>query len=590
MRLQISKTKNAESFYVVRSVYEKGKRTNVIYEKLGTLPQVIEKAGSQDPYEWARAYVAELNRKEKESVESTLMVPFSPDTDLDSNSRIKYKSGHLFLQKLFYQLGWNRISGIVKAGGDSEIPLNTILQMLLYTRILYPGSKKASWELYEDFLPAARAEKVQLHQVYRALDLIAENSDKIQEFVYKSTENHCKRNTEVLYYDCTNFFFEIENEDDFRKYGHSKENRPNPIVQMGMFIDGDGIPLAVTVFPGNRNEQASLKPLEQKILNDFELSKFIVCTDSGLASRENRLFNSHPDRRYVVTQSLKTLPEPVREWALEKNGWFLEGDRERRTYDLGAIDDEVFRDRIFYKEQVVTIAGIVQRLVVTYSVKARDYQRSVRQRQIDRAVKTVNAKPQEMEHTRQTDYKRLIQMSFLTEEGEVCSVKQLRVDTETIAKEEMYDGFYGVCTNLLPPSEDHPDGTDALEILRINHMRWQIEDCFRELKTEFKSRPVYLSRENRIKAHFLLCSLSLILLKYLEKSMTDHGFKDFTTEKLLDQLRDMELVHFKGFGYVPASNPSPILSALQDIFRIPISKEIITEKSMKKITSVSPKP
>ena len=195
-----------------------------------------------------------------------------------------------------------------------------------------------------------------------------------------------------------------------------------------------------------------------------------------------------------------------------------------------------------------------------------------------------------MDHNRQTDYKRLIQMSFLTEDGEVCAVKQLRVDTETIAKEEMYDGFYGICTNLLPPSEKHPDGTDALEILRINHMRWQIEDCFRELKTEFKSRPVYLSRENRIKAHFLLCSLSLILLKYLEKSLTDHGFTDFSTEKLLNQLRDMELVHFKGFGYVPASNPSPILFALQDAFRIPIGKEIITEKSMKKIVAVSPRP
>lgn len=590
MRLQISKTKNAESFYVVRSVYEKGKRTNVIYEKLGTLPQVKQKAGSQDPYEWAQAYVAELNRKEKESVETTLMVPFSPDADLDSNSRIKYKSGHLFLQKLYYQMGWNRISGMVKAGTDSEIPLNTILQMLLYTRILYPRSKKASWELYEDFLPAARTEKVQLHQVYRALDLIAGNSDQIQEFVYKSTENHYKRNTDVLYYDCTNFFFEIENEDDFRKYGHSKENRPNPIVQMGMFIDGDGIPLAITVFPGNQSEQKSLKPLERKILKDFELSRFIVCTDAGLASSENRLFNSRPDRRYVVTQSLKTLPEPVREWALEKKGWFLEGDRERKFYDLGTIDEVAFRDGIFYKEQIVTIAGVVQRLVVTYSVKARDYQRSIRQRQIDRAVKTVNVKPQEMDHNRQTDYKRLIQMSFLTEDGEVCTVKQLRIDTETIAKEEMYDGFYGICTNLLPPSEDDPNGTDALEILRINHMRWQIEDCFRELKTEFKSRPVYLSRENRIKAHFLLCSLSLILLKYLEKTLTDHGFTDFSTEKLLDQLRDMELVHFKGFGYVPASNPSPILSALQDIFRIPISKEIITEKNMKKIVAVSPRP
>ncbi len=590
MRLQISRSKNSESFYVIRSVYEKGKRTTVVYKKLGTLQEVTQKANGQDPYEWAKAYVAELNRKEKESVEPTLMIPLSPGADLDSNSRIKYKSGHLFLQKLFYQLGWNHISAMVKSGTDSEVPLNTILQMLLYTRILYPRSKKASWELYEDFLPAARAEKVQLHQVYRGLDLIAENSDKIQEFVYKSTGNYCKRNTDVLYYDCTNFFFEIENEDDFRKYGHSKENRPNPIVQMGMFIDGDGIPLAVTVFPGNQNEQSSLKPLEQKILKDFEMSRFIVCTDAGLASKENRLFNSRPDRRYVVTQSLKTLPGPVRDWALEKKGWFLEGDRERKLYDLDRINEDALRDGIFYKEQVVSIAGLVQRLVVTYSIKARDYQRSVRQRQIDRAVKTVTKKPADMDHTRQNDYKRLIQMSFFTEEGEVSTLKHLQLDTETIAKEEMYDGFYGICTNLLPPSEDHPDGTDALEILRINHMRWQIEDCFREMKTEFKSRPVYLSKENRIKAHFLLCSLSLILFKYLEKALKDHDFNDFSTEKLLSQLRDMELVHFKGFGYVPASNPSPILSALQDIFNVPLNKEIITEKGMKKITSVSSKP
>ena len=588
--MQISRSKNSESFYVIRSVYEKGKRTTIVYERLGTLTEVKQKAGAQDPYEWARAYVAELNRKEKESMEPTVMVPFSPDAELDSEKKIKYKCGHLFLQKLFYQLGWNHISAKTKANTDSEIPLNTILQMLLYTRILYPGSKKASWELYEDFLPAARAEKVQLHQIYRGLDLIAEKSDMIQEYVYKSTEKYCKRNTEVLYYDCTNFFFEIENEDNFRKYGHSKENRPNPIVQMGMFIDGDGIPLAVTVFPGNRNEQASLKPLEQKILKDFELSKFIICTDAGLASRENRLFNTRPDRRYVVTQSLKTLPDPVREWALEKKGWFLEGDGERKTFNLDTINEETYRDRIFYKEQIVTIAGLVQRLVVTYSIKSRDYQRSVRQRQIDRAIKTVTKKPQEMEHNRQTDYKRLIQMSFLTEDGEACTVKQLQLDTQTIAKEEMYDGFYGICTNLLPPSENNPDGTDAMEILRINHMRWQIEDCFREMKTEFKSRPVYLSKENRIKAHFLLCSLSLILLKYLEKALKDHRFTKFSTEKLLNQLRDMELVHFKGFGYVPASNPSPIISALQDIFQVPINKQIITEKNMKKILSVAAKP
>ena len=587
MRLQISKSKNAESFYVVRSVYEKGKRSSVIYEKLGTLQQVKERAGGQEPHEWAKAYVEELTRKEKEEHEGKIQIELSPEKTTEHAGQVSYEAGYLFFQKLFYRLGWNQISVKAKLGKDSDLPLNTILQMLLYTRILHPCSKKASWETYGNFLPGARREKVELHQVYRALDMIAENSDMIQEFVYKSTERYCKRNTEVLYYDCTNFFFEIEEEDDFRRYGHSKENRPNPIVQMGMFIDGDGIPLAVTVFPGNQNEQGSLKPLEKKILKDFELSKFIVCTDSGLASTANRRLNSRDSRRYVVTQSLKTLPAPVQEWALEPTGWYLEGDSTMRTYDIRKVNEIEHRDSIFYKEQIVDIGGLTQRFVVTYSIKSKDYQRSVRQRQIDRAIKTVDKRPQEMDHKRQNDYRRLIQTSFLTQDGEVSTIRHLNVDTEAIAKEEMFDGFYGVCTNLLPPSEDNPDGTTALEILHINHMRWQIEDCFRDMKTEFKSRPVYLSRENRIQAHFLLCSLSLILLKYLEKALRDSGFNDFTTEQLLSQLRNMNVLHLQGFGYIPAFNPSPILSALQRAFHLPFDRQIISEKSMKKFLSVS---
>ena len=587
MRLQINRSKNAESFYVVRSVYEKGKRTTVVYEKLGNLQQVTEKAGGQDPYEWAKAYVEELNRKEQAEKEGKIQIALSTEKAGGNTNRISYEAGYLFLQKLFYRLGWNQISVKAKTGTDSDIPLNTILQMLLYTRILHPCSKKASWELYENFLPSARAEKVELHQVYRALDMIADNSDMIQEYVYKSTERYCKRNTEVLYYDCTNFFFEIEEEDEFRRYGHSKENRPNPIVQMGMFIDGDGIPLAVTVFPGNQNEQVSLKPLEQKILKDFELSKFIVCTDSGLASTANRRLNSGKDRRYVVTQSLKTLPAPIQEWALEPVGWYLEGDSMLRAYDIRKVNELEYRDSIFYKEQIVQIGGLTQRLVVTYSIKARDYQRSVRQRQIDRAIKTVDKRPQEMDHTRQNDYRRLIQTSFLTEDGEISTVRKMKLDTDVIAREEMFDGFYGVCTNLLPTSEDNPNGTSALEILHINHMRWQIEDCFRDMKTEFKSRPVYLSKENRIQAHFLLCSLSLILLKYLEKALRDSGFTDFTTEQLLSQLRSMNVLHLQGFGYIPSFNSSPITSALQNAFRLPLDRQIISEKSMKKMISIS---
>ena len=589
MRLQISRSRNAESFYAIKSVYAGGKRTTIVYEKLGTLAEVREKAGGQDPYEWARAYVKELTRREKEEAEESICLELSPNQECSGEERHQYKFGHLFLQKLFYQLGWNHLSQKVKAGTDSEIPLNAILQMLLYTRILYPRSKKASWELNAEFLPPAREEKMELHQVYRALDLIAEKSDLIQELVYKSTENHCKRNTDVLYYDCTNFFFEIEEEDEFRRYGRSKEHRPNPIVQMGMFIDGDGIPLAVTCFPGNESEQPSLKPLEQKILSRFDLSRFVVCTDAGLASTANRRFNSRGDRRYVVTQSLKTLPGPVQEWALEPLGWFMESDEQPgRQYDLTRLDERKDRDRLFFKEQIVEIGGLAQRMVVTYSIKSRDYQRSVRQRQINRAVRTVTKTPQDMEHRQENDFRRFVQTSFLTEEGETSTRKELHLDEEAIAREERFDGFYAVCANLPPITEENPDGVSVTEILRINHMRWQIEDCFRDLKSEFKSRPVYLSRENRIRAHFLLCSLSLILLKYLEKTLRDSGFTNFTTESLLSCLRGMTILHLRGYGYIPTTNPSPIGTALQQAFGLPLSRQIISEKTMKKMIAVSP--
>ena len=602
MRLYVSKSKNAESFYIIRSVYQKGKRTTVVHERLGTLEQVRARAGGMDPYVWAKAYAAELTRIEQEEREGLIQIMLSGDKPIDPDRKLSYEVGYVFLQKLFYRMGWNKLSAKIKAGTDSELPLNAILQMLLYTRVLHPASKKASWEIYDGFLPGARMEKIELHQVYRALDVIAEHSDDIQAFVYKSTEAYSKRNTDVLYYDCTNFFFETDTEDELRRYGRSKENRPLPLVQMGMFIDGDGIPLAVTVFPGNQSEQGSLKPLEAKILKDFELSRFIVCTDAGLASEANRRFNSRADRRYVVTQSLKTLAEPVQAWALEPMGWLLEGDRFGRTYDLRQIDEAACADRLFYKEQIVQVGKLTQRMVVTYSVTARNYQRSVRERQIARAVKTIEKQPQDMERKRPNDYRRLISSGYFTDSGEASSIRTLRLDTEAIAREEKYDGFYAVCSNLLPPGlNGEPADADGQgvsdsfgtatseEILRINHMRWQIERCFRDMKTEFKSRPVYLSKENRIKAHFLLCSLSLILYKYLEKALRDASFTDFTTERLLTDLRSLTLAYLPGYGYIPAYNPSDILTTLMDTFHLPLNRQIISERTMKSLLAVSPK-
>ena len=580
MRLQTVKSKNAESFYVVKSVYDKGKRSNVVIEKLGTIAEVKAKAGDKDPHEWAKEYVDKLNKDALEGHEGEIAIRLSPNRQMDSGKQAKYNVGQLYLSSLYHILKWDRIMNDIGKRGKTEYDLNSIVQMLLYTRILYPASKKSSLELSSRFIKETKAD---LHQVYRALDLLAENMDKIQEEVYKSTEEYCKRNTEVLYYDCTNFFFEMEEEDEFRKYGKSKEHRPNPIVQMGMFIDSDGIPLAVSLFPGNENEQKSMKPLEQKILDDFKLSQFIVCTDSGLASTANRRFNGTKDRRYVVTQSLKSLSKPVMEWALYPKEWYKEGDKTHRKYDINEIDESAEKDSVFYKERVETIAGLDQRLIVTYSVKAKQYQRSVRERQINRAMKTVNSSSGDMTHFGQNDYRRLLQVSFFTHDGEIAENQELALDVDTIKNEEQFDGFYGICTNLLPKSERYPDGKTALDILRINHMRWQIEDCFRDLKAHFKSRPVYLSNKNRIKAHFLLCCLSLILFKYVEKEVNAKATSSYTSDQLLQHLRNLEMLHMRGFGYIPAFELSPLQMSLQDALSIKLDAQITTEKEMKKI-------
>lgn len=580
MRLQITKSKNAECFYVVKSVNNDGRRSNRVVERLGNLEEVRAKANGQEPHEWAKAYVDKLNEEIAEGREGEVLLRLSPGKKMDAQQNVKRNVGQLYLKKLYYRLGWDAVIKGIAEKTDSEYDLDAIVQMLLYTRILFPASKKSSLEQSACFV---RPPKIELHQVYRALDVLAEHMDEIQEGIYQRTAAFCKRNTEVLYYDCTNFFFEIEEEDEFRKYGKSKEHRPNPIIQMGLFIDGDGIPLAVTLFPGNESEQPSLKPLEKKILQDFRLGEFVVCTDAGLASEANRRFNCTQQRRYVVTQSLKSLAKPVQDWALEPEGWRKEGSGHDKWYNLRQLDEEAEKDSVFYKEQVVRIGGLDQRLIVTYSIKSRDYQRAVRQGQIDRAIRTVQSRPEDMNRRNPNDFRCLIQLSFFTDEGEISSHQKMQVDEETIRREERFDGYYGVCTNILPPSNRYPDGKSTQDILRINHMRWQIEDCFRDLKTHFRSRPVYLSRENRIKAHFLLCCLSLILLKYLEKAVAAAANEPFTAESLLANLRNMEMLQIRDFGYLPAFQMSPLQAALQDAFNIPLDAEITTDRTMKKI-------
>ena len=566
MRLQITSSANAKCFYVVKSVYYNGKHTNKVVEKLGNLQEVTAKAQGQDPVKWAKAYVDELNRKEAEEREEEVTIRFSPTTRISTESQRRYSGGYMFLKQIYHALNFKSICKEISNRHGFEYDLNEILQMLLYTRIIYPGSKLSSHELSSRFFDTP---KCSLHQVYRALDVLDQESDYIQAKLYETSNQYHPRDTSVLYYDCTNYFFEIEEEDEIRKYGKSKEHRPNPIVQMGLFLDADGIPLAYHIDSGNTNEQKTLKPLEKKIIRDFGEDHFVVCTDAGLASTDNRAFNSICGRGFVVTQSLKQLPQPIQEWALESCGWQLAGDT--KTYDISCLDEEQHAKSVFYKEQWVELRGIRQRMVVTYSIASRNYQRKIRERQIGQAQKALDRSKEKVPARSQNDYRRFIQQSFFTKEGEVSDICRLNLNMDIAQKEAMYDGLYAVCTNLTG---------SVRQILAINHQRWEIEESFRIMKTEFKGRPVYLSKEQRIRAHFLTCFLSLVLYRLLEKVKLQNRF---TCEDIIDHLRDCEFCHLEGQGFIPVFVPDRLYDALQDAAGFRLDCQLLSYNALSRI-------
>ena len=461
MRLRVTKSAHSNSYSVIKSAYINKKRTSVTIEKLGNDKYICETYGVDDAEAWAREYVAELNRKAKDE-ESKMSISFSPVASIPLGEKRSFNAGYLFLQKLFYDLGLSSICTMIKRRHKFEFDLTSILSRLLYARIIYPSSKKGTCELSERFVEAPNFE---LHQVYRALSVLAREADYIQSTLYKNSLKYTDRKTGIIYYDCTNYYFEIEEEAGIKQYGHSKEKRPNPIVQMGLFMDREGIPLAFCINPGNTNEQTTLRPLEQKLLTDFDLSRFVVCTDAGLSSTDNRLFNERDGRAFITVQSLKTLKKFQKEWALDPTGWRIMNGNED-LYDIDKLNEDIHHDTVFFKERWFKENGIEQRMIVTYQIKYREYLRGIRNGQIERAKKKVNT-PSRIKSKTQQDPSRFIGRDSMTYDGEVADRDVYYINEEVIAQEEQYDGFYAVCTSL---DEDAPAG----EIISINKRRWRI--------------------------------------------------------------------------------------------------------------------
>ena len=570
--IYISLTGNSDNkdVYIKRS-YRKsnGKTATKIHRKLGKLNDLLQQfSGDYDAMmAWARSE-AEKDTMEYNAKTGNVSVSLSKSAYIPRNEERCFPVGYLFLQKLCTELKIDSICRKISKRHKYTYDFSAILTDQIFSRILSPSSKLGSYSYCQTLLEPP---KYELQNLYRALSVMAEESDFIQEELYFNSNFVHPRNKKVLYYDCTNYYFEIEQDDDFRKYGNSKESRPNPIVTMGLFMDADGIPLAFDVFPGNQNEQTTLKPLETKIIRDFACSEFIFCSDAGLGSKANRRFNSFGNRSYVISQSLKKMRREDRQIALNPKQFLRLGSN--KFIDISTLDesDPDIYETIFYKEVPVVNGDMDEIVIVTYSPKYKAYQKRIRGQQIARAVKMIEQPGRKRRGKNQNDPARFIKSTAITEDGEVAGRNIYDLDSDRISEEEMYDGFYAVITNL--------EG-DVGEILKINRQRWEIEENFRIMKTDFEARPVYVRRDERIKAHFLICYISLLVYRLLEKKLGNA----YTCNEILGTLRSMQVTLLsKESGYIPSYKRTDMTDDLHKVFGFHTDYEFISKSTMRSI-------
>lgn len=590
MYLNQNKPQEGKIYYILKGFRDKtGKATSKNVRRLGTFAEIRDREGINDAWAWIKAELDKENRLYKEN-KRTVSVDFYPDKLIGKDEKRLFNIGFLILQKLYYELGIGLINDGISRRSDFRYDLDEIIRQIVLGRILWPCSKI---QTHTKSSKMAFAKVVSLRSYYRALIVISDNLEYVQQRLYHYTKKILNRDTSIIYYDCTNFFFESTKETELRKPGASKENRRTPIVQFGIFMDADGLPLAFCINPGNTNEQTTLAPLEKMIGEKMNINEFIMCTDAGLSSFDNRLENDTDLRKFVTVQSVKTLPEKgdknrsagIRSWALEPTGWKLPAEQSME-YDIRKLDKEGDKDKIFYKERwyktVHDGETLEQRIIVSYSLKYREYQRSRRALNIahaEKAIKNGNDKPSSK------DFRKYITELNCTEDGVHIEKVKSTIDWVKIKEEEKYDGFYAVCTNL----EKHKDKNGKLrhtiaEILKINHARWEIEESFRIMKLQMKSRPVYHQNDKAVKAHFALCFLSLFIIRVLEQRV-----ENYSTDKILDTIRTMDALKIEGEGFVPTFTRTEVTDKLFEKLGFRLDNQIIMLKNLKTINAMTKK-
>lgn len=594
-----------KSYSIIEDYKRNGKRTTRVVENIGNHENISKLAEEQgiDVSTWLKNYLKDY--KEKHDIPSK---PCKIIIEKDCNKLITrdytnlFNVGYLFLKDIYYALNLDKIVNTISKKYKFEFDLNEVLSYLVYSRIIFPASKLKTYELSKNFIETPRYNLVNL---YRGLSYLNKNLDFIQRELYNNSKAVVDRKTQICYYDCTNYYFDISEEDDLRKYtGNAKDKKGKPVVGMGLFLDGNGYPIAMNIYPGNDNESTTLLPLQKKILGidpitdlkiegfDLENSKTIICTDAAMCTDDIKHFNVKDGRAFVITQSIKKLKEIYKEEVFEDDNWRIMGDL-KNIYKLSDIinDEELSKihyETIFYKIIQTETKSVKQDLIVTYQIKYKDYLRNVRNGQIERAKSKISSSNDGSKmklSNNPNDYRRLIKEEVTTnkskaEKQDANSLNDAKgkekftykysIDDAIILEEEKYDGYYGTTTNLNGNIED---------ILKISKNRWEIEENFRILKSDFESGDIYLSREDRITAHFLTCFISLLIYRILENKL---DYK-YTNTQIIEKLRKMEVYEEKGTGYSPAYVRDNLTDDLHKKFGFRTDYEIITYENYEKI-------
>ena len=598
--------KSKDPTYFIQQGFRNGKKTSTRnVKRIGKHSELL--AITDDPLAYAKEQVAKYNEEMKNTkVSMDLSIDFDKKVrasdDVVSASALR-NIGYYYLQHIYHDLQIGCFFKDVSNGRKIEFDPNLVNRFLTCARILSPASKLRTHVHLTDYYEQPDFDYV---HILRTMDLMEENYEEYIRHLYKNSSNVVKRNTSVCYYDCSNFYFEIESPDldyvdevtgevisGFRKYGMSKEHRPNPIVEMGLFMDSDGIPLSMCLVPGNQSEQTTAVPMEKELSHMLKGKSFIYCADAGLGSYHIRNFNSMGGRAFIVTQSIKKLSDILQQAVFSDCDYRLlssgdpvslqemkefdrKDDANRALYldkifkvipadnliDLGLYDEKKFKNG---KTKQVKVKGLLpQKLIITFSRKMMEYQRYIRNRQIERAKNLLKNIDPETYKKGPNDVTRFIKRNSKGKNGEKA-VDQYVLDLELIAEEEKYDGFYAVATNLDIAETPAAMKTDVGQILDISAQRYKIEDCFRLMKTNFSSRPVYHRNKPRIIAHFMICYTALLIFRLLQKKLDLAGYH-FTPNDIVETLQNMQVTDINDLFYTATYEGSQILTALNTIY------------------------